>query len=395
VDATRASLTALATSLMRAIHTRLDRPALIHDPWGDRLVSDEERESLSRAAEAGLDPADAERVAALGTLSERVDAALRLHPAYPTIVVRTRYAEDAMAESVARGARQHVIVGAGMDSFALRQPAFARGLEIFEVDHPATQEFKRRRLRDCGVALPHRLHFVAADLSIEALGSALERSSFSRGELSFFSWLGVTSYLTREANLATLGEIASCSAPASELVFTYIDQREFEPDTSSPETLRIRIGLEAAGEPWVSGFFPALLAEELRATGLTLLEDLGGDDLRARYCARRRDGLTPDLAATRKSSASRSWPEGSRKPAPPTAVKSGPPNPSVSARLQAEDEAWPRILASQRPGATESGRRMRPTNVPPSMTSRYRRPRTSSPPFQRFRSPSERSSPRC
>jgi len=293
MDATRASLTALATSLMRAIHTRLDRPALIDDPWGNRLVSEEERGSLSLAAEAGLDPADAERVAALATLSERVDAALRLHPAYPTIIARTRYAEDALAEAVALGARQYVIVGAGMDSFALRQPDFARELEIFEVDHPATQEFKRRRLHDLGVALPDRLHFVAADLSAEALGSALERSSFSGDELSFFAWLGVTSYLTREANLATLREIASCSLPASELVFTYIDQREFEPESASPETRRIRAGVEAAGEPWVSGFIPALLADELRAVGMTLIEDLGGDDLRSRYCADRSDNLHP------------------------------------------------------------------------------------------------------
>jgi methyltransferase (TIGR00027 family) len=293
MDATRASLTALATSLMRAVHTRLDSPALIDDPWGDRLLLKEEREALSRAAEAGLAPAAAERVAALGSLSGRADAALRMHPAYPTIILRTRHAEDALAAAVARGARQYVIVGAGMDSFALRQPAFARELEIFEVDHPATQEFKRRRLGDRGVALPDRLHFVAADLSVEALGAVLERSSFGRGELSFFSWLGVTSYLTREANLATLREIAWCAAPGSELVFTYIDQRELETDTASEETKRIRAGLAAAGEPWVSGFSPALLPDELRTVGLILLEDLGGDDLRARYCAGRNDGLTP------------------------------------------------------------------------------------------------------
>jgi methyltransferase (TIGR00027 family) len=293
VDATRASLTALATSLMRAIHTRLDRPALIDDPWADRLVSDDERESLSHAAVAGLDPADADRVAALQTPSERLDAALRLHPAYPTIIVRTRYAEEALAAATARGVLQYVIVGAGMDSFALRRPDFARGLEIFEVDLPATQEFKRRRLHARGVALPDCLHFVDADLSVEGLGSALARSSFSADELSFFSWLGVTSYLTRQANVATLREIASCSPPDSELVFTYIDQREFEPETASPETRRIRAGLEAAGEPWVSGFIPELLADELRAVGLTLLEDLGGDDLGARYWAGRGDQPAP------------------------------------------------------------------------------------------------------
>jgi len=278
---------------MRAIHTRLDRPALIDDPWGDRLVLDEEREALWRAAEPGLEPAVSERVAALGSLSDRVDAVLRMHPTYPTIILRTRYAEDALAAAVAQGARQYVIVGAGMDSFALRRPAFASELEIFEVDHPATQEFKKRRLHDGGVALPDQLHFVAADLSAEALGSALAGSPFRHGELSFFSWLGVTSYLIREANLATLREIASSASPASELVFTYIDQRELEPDTASAETRRIRAGLAAAGEPWVSGFSPALLSQELEVVGLVLLEDLGGDDLGARYSASRDYDLTP------------------------------------------------------------------------------------------------------
>jgi methyltransferase (TIGR00027 family) len=278
---------------MRAVHTRLDRPALIDDPWGDRLILDEELEALWRAAEPGLGPEASAHVAGLESLADRVDAVLRMHPTYPTIIVRTRHAEDALAAAVARGARQYVIVGAGMDSFALRQPGFARELEIFEVDHPATQEFKRRRLDDSGVAIPDRLHFVAADLSVEALGSALGRSSFARGELSFLSWLGVTSYLTREANLATLREIAFCTAPGSELVFTYIDQREFEPATASAEARRIRAGLAAAGEPWVSGFSPARLQDDLSAVGLILLEDLGGDELRARYCAGRQDGLAP------------------------------------------------------------------------------------------------------
>jgi methyltransferase (TIGR00027 family) len=278
---------------MRAVHTRLDDPALIDDPWGDRLVLDEEREAILGAAEAGLEPAASAQLNGLASPADRAEAALRMHPTYPTIIVRTRYAEDALAAAAAGGARQYVIVGAGMDSFALRGPRFTRELEIFEVDHPATQEFKRRRLRDLGVPIPGRLHFVAADLSMEALGSALGRSSFDRRKLSFFSWLGVTSYLTREANLATLREIASCAVPGSELVFTYIDQREFEPATASAETQRIKAGLAAAGEPWVSGFAPARLQQELSAVGLVLVDDLGGNELRALYCAGRKDRLTP------------------------------------------------------------------------------------------------------
>jgi methyltransferase (TIGR00027 family) len=291
--ANRASVTALATSLMRAAHTRLDSSPLIDDPWGDRLVLDEEREAIWRAGEPGLDPAERERVEAPESVRDALDTVLREHPTYATVVIRTRYTEDALETAVGRGARQYVIVGAGMDSFALRRPAFGREVEVFEVDHPATQEFKLQRLRDRGVELPHGLHFIAADLSVEPLGSALERSSFRRDTLAFFSWLGVTSYLTREANLATLREIASCAAAGSQLVFTYIDQREFDPDTASPETKRIRAALDEAGEPWVSGFSPPLLEDELDALGLTLLEDLAGDELRARYSASGNDDLVP------------------------------------------------------------------------------------------------------
>lgn len=133
------------------------------------------------------------------------------------------------AIAVRNGVRQYVIVGAGFDSFAQRQPAFARYVDVFEIDHPATQEFKRWRLHECGVPLPATLHLVPADLSHEQLGDALARSTFRPTEPTLFAWLGVTQYLTREANLGTLRGIADCSNSGSELVFTYVDQRELSP----------------------------------------------------------------------------------------------------------------------------------------------------------------------
>src|SRR4051794_38538572 len=187
-DQPRASVTALATAMMRATHTRLDRPALIDDPWGDRLVLDAEMEAIGMATTAGLDEAEAERIAALGSARERTDEALRAHPTYATVVLRTRYTEDALERAVARGIGQYVLVGAGMDSFALRRPPFATDLEVYELDLPASQEFKCARLAEHRAEPQGRVHFVAADLGETAVDAALEGSGFDQEAPAFFSW---------------------------------------------------------------------------------------------------------------------------------------------------------------------------------------------------------------
>jgi len=289
----RASRTALAVSLMRAVHTRGDRPALIDDPWGERLVSQAEKDALLDRILEFLAPASREQLETLGSRDAMLRAALRARPYYGSVVVRTRYAEDALAAAVGRGVRQYVVLGAGLDSFGLRQPAFAQGVNVFEIDHPSTQELKLRRLRDCGVVLPDTLQFVAADLSKEQLGTALERSRFRRDRSTFFSWLGVTYYLTREANLATLRAIAECTPTRSELVFTYIDARELDAERRGGPLEEVRARLASMGEPVVSGFDPGQLPDDLRGVGLMLVEDLDGENLRRRYCSDRTDGLSP------------------------------------------------------------------------------------------------------
>jgi len=270
----------MGTALMRAAHTRLDRPLLIDDPWGDRLVFAEEREAMR--ARVGV---------------EDLDGMLRAHPSYGTVILRARYAEDVLAEAVRRGVRQYVIIGAGMDSFALRRPAFAHKLEIFEVDHPSTQEFKRSRLAACEIPLPPGFHLVAADLSETGLDDALASSPFRRDRPAFFSWLGVTAYLTREANLATLAAIASCACAGSELVFSYLDQSLLDAGSDQGPVQLARAQVASLGEPWVSGFDPERLPSDLRATGLEIVENLGPRELEERYCAGRSDGLTPSAGS--------------------------------------------------------------------------------------------------
>jgi len=250
------SRTALATALMRALHTRRDPKPLIDDSWGERLVP----EAIQRTYE---DP-----------------SILRGSPAYAGVILRTRYTEDALRAAVASGVRQYLILGAGFDSFALRLPTFARDLEIYEIDHPITQALKRQRLRDGGLSLPRSVHFLAADLAQEELPLALARSSFDPTVRSFVSWLGVTMYLTRAANLASLRAIAESVAPGSELVFTYFDL-----ERGMAESVRVRALSErvaALGEPFQSGFDPVTIAAELRACGWTLREDLTDREVLAR-----------------------------------------------------------------------------------------------------------------
>jgi methyltransferase (TIGR00027 family) len=262
VEKLAASRTALATSLIRAAHTRLDPHPLIDDPWGDRLVP----ESVKRA---------------MASPNEALDDSLRRSPSYGNVIMRTRFAEDALQAAVSKGVSQYVLIGAGFDSFSLRRPAYSTNLQIFEIDFPATQGLKLERIDACRIALADSVHFIAADLSQESVAAALARSPFETNRLAFFSWLGVTMYLTREANLATLSSIASCSPAGSEVVFTYLDERVFQAQSESFRALEQRVA--AIGEPFLSGFHPAGLAANLAACGLDLVEDLSGSDAAARY----------------------------------------------------------------------------------------------------------------
>ncbi len=280
---------------MRAVHTRLDRPRLIEDPWGDQLVSASEKAALYQRAMDGVDAGTREWLRSLGSEQAVIDAVLRSHPTYGGVILRSRYAEDELERAVARGARQYVLIGAGLDSFIVRQPAFARDLHIFEIDHPATQAMKRQRLDECAARVPPNVDFVPADLTREPLASVLARCNVSRTLPAFFSWLGVTIYLSRDANLATLRGIAASSAAGTEIVFTYIDQQVLEGGRSQVLE-KMRAIRAALGEPWLSGFNPATLASELEVLGLRLVEDLGSLELQQRYCTGRTDGLSPSTS---------------------------------------------------------------------------------------------------
>jgi methyltransferase (TIGR00027 family) len=212
-----------------------------------------------------------------------LDLAVRETPGYAGVVARLPYTEDRLAAAVERGVRQYVLVGAGMDTFAFRRPDLSAKLEIFEVDHAATQAMKRERLARAGLAQPAHLHFVATDFENESLADALSRSPYRAGSAAFFAWLGVTPYLSRDANLATLRSMGEVASARSEVVFDYIEAAALEARRASEEAKRMVAERKGTDEPYVCGFEPDRVGEDLRAVGLERIEDLGPRELARRY----------------------------------------------------------------------------------------------------------------
>jgi methyltransferase (TIGR00027 family) len=206
------------------------------------------------------------------------------------MAVRSRFAEDALARAVARGTRQYVILGAGLDTFAYRNPYPAETLRVFEVDHPATQAWKRRKLTAGSIAVPAWLTYVPVDFEREALADRLAAAGFDPSRPAFFCWLGVTMYLTEEAFASTLSLIAG-TAPGGGVAFDYAVPRSQLRwrDRFALAWLSYRVA--KAGEPFRSFFAPSALRARLESLGFTSIDDLDRDEINARYFAGRPDGL--------------------------------------------------------------------------------------------------------
>ncbi len=209
------------------------------------------------------------------------------------IAVRTRFAEDALATAVERGVRQLVVLGAGLDTYAYRN-AFAEKLHVFEVDHPATQAWKRQRLAEVAIPIPPSLTFAPVDFERETLADGLAAAGFVPEQQTFFTWLGVVPYLTEQAVYSTLEFIAHLPAGAH-VVFDYANPAapgsERDHFTVAHETLAARVA--SIGEAFKSYFETETLHPKLRALGFREIEDLGPTLIRERYFAKR-SGSLPD-----------------------------------------------------------------------------------------------------
>jgi methyltransferase (TIGR00027 family) len=197
-------------------------------------------------------------------------------------VARSRLAEDALAEAVGRGVRQYVVLGAGLDTFAFRNPYAASGLRVFEVDHPATQEWKRQLISQAHLKAPGSLVYVPVDLEREPLAERLRANGFHSDEPAFFSWLGVTMYLSRDSVLGTLRFVAQTNLARGGIVFDYLNM---PPRWQVLRRWGMRLLMRrvaAAGEPWRTFFHPPQLQVQLVRLGFATVRDFGPDEINAR-----------------------------------------------------------------------------------------------------------------
>lgn len=223
--------------------------------------------------------------AILGQAAEAIAVDAEAHPERRPmrffIASRTRFAEDALAAAVPRGTRQLVVLGAGLDTFAYRNP-FSDRLRVFEADHPATQAWKRERLAAAGIPAPASVTFAPVDFERQTLAEGLVAAGFDDAAPTFFTWLGVVPYLSRAAVLSTLRFIAGLSA-STQVVFDYSDP----PETLSPEARAYHdqraARVAVLGENWLTYFEAAQLRSELLLLGFTEVEDLGPPQLAACY----------------------------------------------------------------------------------------------------------------
>ena len=290
MDEGRASRTAIATAYFRAHHCAHASPKIFEDSLAGALLHAKEREALEKFLLEGLAKYNPELARPGADRATRVGYALR---GLVVVLARARYTEDRLAEAIRDGVSQYVVIGAGLDTFALRRPDLQDRLSIIEIDHPATQAFKRGRIREAGLTPPPNLHFAPADLEKESLAEVLSRTPYDSARPAFFSWLGVTMYLTGDAIRATLRSLRGSAAAGSQLVFDYLDSAVFKPENQSPTCSRLVEIVRRVGEPMIFGFDPSALGAELAAQGYQLLEDLGPEAQEALYFAGRTDGLRP------------------------------------------------------------------------------------------------------
>lgn len=260
--------TAVRTALWRALHIQVDaKPFVIEDEVGLKLVAPD------------------------GDWQERPDMKYtkRLRA---SIVARARFVEDLIIKQHEQGVDQYIILGAGLDTFAQRRPDIASKLQIFEIDQPDTIAWKQQRLTDLGFGVPKYLHFVPVDFEISSWWEQLLKVGFDINKPAVIACTGVSLYLTKEAIIATLDQIATL-APGSKLAMTFYLPVELLDEEDKPMQEMAEKGARAAGTPFVSFFAPNEVLAMAKNAGFKDAKTISTRDIERYYFKDRADGLVP------------------------------------------------------------------------------------------------------
>lgn len=263
--------TAARVALWRALHLEIDAPPhVLEDRIGLTLLAP--------------DPGWQQR----GDMDPQFTRPFRA-----SIAARARFIEDLVIEQAGLGLRQYVILGAGLDSFAQRRPDVASRMTVFEVDQPTPQAWKRQRLTALGFGLPDWLRFVPVDFEArESWRDALVAAGFDTSQPAIVVSTGVSMYLTKEANAATLRQVAGL-APGSMLAMTFLLPLEMAAAEVRPGLEMAEKGARASGTPFLSFFTPPEMLALARENGFGDARHISATELTRRYFSDRADGLRP------------------------------------------------------------------------------------------------------
>ena len=264
------SRSALRVAQYRALHQLIDDPLVFEDPLALRILGTRMEAALRNNPSAFNDP-----------LSRGLRAAL---------AARSRFAEEMLARAVEDGVRQYVLLGAGLDTFAYRNPHEDKHLRVYEVDHPSTQDWKKAMLASAQLEIPASVAFAGVDFETDTLAGQLRRAGFRADQPACFAWLGVSFYLSPESVFDTLAYVASLPAK-SVIAFDYrVDPALLDPADRRADDYISKLVAER-GEPWMSHFDPQALQAELRRTGFSSATNVEPREFNERYFAGRTDRL--------------------------------------------------------------------------------------------------------
>lgn len=285
----KSSLTALISSFGRVYHANNDTPVIFNDTLSRALMTDAEYQQIQAYMLGGIDFFAPDKKDTFASPDDMLKWIVQTQIA-PTPLARARYCEDALKTAMLTGTTQYVILGAGMDTFAFRNADTLSNLTVFEVDHPCTQDEKQKRISRAGWEVPPQLRFVGLDFAKDDLAETLLRSGYCKDKKTFFSWLGVCYYLTREQIETMLTAIGSFAAEGSSLLFDYASDDLF---TSPVKRVQNMIAMAAAsGEPMKSCFAYSELEKLMEKHRFLIYEHLSTGDIQKQYFFDRTDYLT-------------------------------------------------------------------------------------------------------
>ncbi|MCP1148859.1 MULTISPECIES: class I SAM-dependent methyltransferase [Bacillus] len=285
------SVTSLISAFARSYHSQFDTPKIFNDYLAKEFISEKEFTEIKENMVQGIHFFNKDIAQKFEGNTEEILKWITQVQLSPITLSRAAYCEKILLHEVTLGLRQYVVLGAGLDTFSFRHPELENSLEIFEIDHPATQEFKKQRLDEAKLKIPSNLHFISMDFTKNLSYQNLKHKGFDHKK-TFFSLLGVSYYLTKEEVSSLIDDLFTKVPSGSSIVFDYADENLFEEKGISNRVENMVKMASIGGEPMKSCFSYFEIEKMLEKSDLLIYEHLSPEKVNELYFNNREDDLS-------------------------------------------------------------------------------------------------------